>query len=65
MNEFLGTFIMYFSFLYLIEGIEICIQKRGNKTYRGHTCFVSIIYDCNNELLFVDRSFEIKLLLSY
>lgn len=34
MNEFLGTFIMYFSFLYLIEGIEICIQKRGNKTYR-------------------------------
>lgn len=34
MNEFLGIFIMCFSFLYLLEGIEICIHKRGNKIYR-------------------------------
>lgn len=34
MNEFLGTFTMCFSFLYLLEGIEICIQKKGNKVYR-------------------------------
>lgn len=34
MNEFLGIFTMCFSFLYLLEGIEICIQKRGNKAYR-------------------------------
>lgn len=34
MNEFLGIFTMCFSFLYLIEGIEIYIQKRGNKAYR-------------------------------
>lgn len=34
MNELLVEFSMCFSFLYLIEGIEICIQKKGNKAYR-------------------------------
>lgn len=34
MNEFLGTFTMCFSFLYLLEGLENCIRKRGNMAYR-------------------------------
>lgn len=34
MNKFLGIFTMCFSFLYLIEGIEIYIQKIGNVIYR-------------------------------
>ncbi len=34
MNEFLGIFTMCFSFLYLIEGIENCVKKRGNVAYR-------------------------------
>ena len=34
MNELLVEFSMCFSFLYLIEGIENCVKKRGNVTYR-------------------------------
>lgn len=34
MNELLVEFSMCFSFLYLIEGIENCIYKRGNMEYR-------------------------------
>lgn len=34
MNQLLVEFSMCFSFLYLIEGIENCVKKRGNVTYR-------------------------------
>lgn len=34
MNETMGIFILCFSFLYLIEGIDISIHKKTNKVYK-------------------------------
>ncbi len=36
MNETIGTFILGFSFLYLIEGIDISIHKKTNKMYNSN-----------------------------
>lgn len=34
MNETIGTFILGFAFLYLIEGIDILIHQKTNKAYK-------------------------------
>ncbi len=34
MNELLGTFTLCFSFLYFLEGVENCIHKKRNISYR-------------------------------
>lgn len=34
MNEIIGTFILGFAFLYLIEGIDISIYQKTNKAYK-------------------------------
>lgn len=34
MNEIIGTFILGFAFLYLIEGIEIAIRTKRNRAYK-------------------------------
>ena len=34
MNNTIAIFILCFSFLYLIEGIDISIHKKANKAYK-------------------------------
>lgn len=58
MNETIAIFILCFSFLYLLEGIDVSIHKKVNKAYKISHVLYPLFMVCGMLYFIVTGIFE-------